>query len=296
MLHDASPEAAPRAEEENPLDRQPLASVVLPPAGGEFVRLVCDAQLTTLWRSKVLQAMWTPWLEGLAVYVELTADPLDDPHGIIAPHAALRSLIDLQGQQRPGESAEDFPRRLNQELALAIDAFYGAVPNATARLPVTSVTCAANTSGVLPARLLGGAFGGGALGSRPRAGASRRSWPPACFSTPRAMAPSMRCRRWTGITSTGSSCAQAPGLSGSSPGSRRCRPKCFTPTWCLSRATTPRHGATVGATPCRCQSPLARAPSTLTRCSSQCMTPCARPASNLRCAARCSQRRSTRTT
>ena len=134
MLHDLSPDGRARPEGEDLLERAPRTSIDVPSTGGALLDMVCDAQLTALWRSKVLQAAWLPWLEGLAVYVELTADPRDDPHGILAPHAALRSLVDLQGERRTGESLEDHSRRLNQALAEEFDSYYSAALGRNARL------------------------------------------------------------------------------------------------------------------------------------------------------------------
>jgi len=46
-------------------------------------------------KARILQDVWTPWLEGLAVFGESAADPALDPVAINAVSECLRSLIDL---------------------------------------------------------------------------------------------------------------------------------------------------------------------------------------------------------
>lgn len=133
LLYDHAPGARPPHERPTWKDAPPLRTLAAP-GGPSLVPLLCDAQLAALWRSKLLQAVWLPWLEGLAVYVELCCDPRGDPHGILAPHAALRSLVDLHLEALSGEAAEDWRRRLDAALTQAFDDFYGAAMKRNARL------------------------------------------------------------------------------------------------------------------------------------------------------------------
>ena len=59
-----------------------------------------EIQLASSYRSAVLEAVWLPWLEGVAQYVELLADPTEDPNGIIPVHEAVRSLVFQWGKTR----------------------------------------------------------------------------------------------------------------------------------------------------------------------------------------------------
>ncbi|MBX3645905.1 MAG: hypothetical protein KF720_22850 [Rubrivivax sp.] len=133
LLYDHVPGVGKPRERALWKDLSPLDAVTAPD-GPSLVPLLCDAQLAALWRSKLLQAVWLPWLEGLAVYVELCCDPRGDPHGILAPHAALRSLVDVHVDARPGEAAEHWRQRLDAELTQAFDSFYGSALQRNARL------------------------------------------------------------------------------------------------------------------------------------------------------------------
>jgi hypothetical protein len=53
-----------------------------------------EVQLLAALRAAVQESVWTPWLEGVAQYVELLADPTENSKQIITVHAALRSLVD----------------------------------------------------------------------------------------------------------------------------------------------------------------------------------------------------------
>src|SRR5262249_53885527 len=58
-------------------------------------------------KAKILQDVWTPWFEGLAMFGEMAADPThhDERHSPVTE--ALRNLIDFHGQPHEGERVSD---------------------------------------------------------------------------------------------------------------------------------------------------------------------------------------------
>jgi len=80
----------------------------------------------------MFEATWLPWLEGVAQYVELLADPNDNPNEIMTVHEAVRSLIDffprdgvLSGRNAVGDA---------DEAAEYFDSFVGAALKRFSRL------------------------------------------------------------------------------------------------------------------------------------------------------------------
>jgi len=82
-----------------------------------------EIQLAACYRSAVHEAIWTPWLEGVAQYVEMLADPKADPQEIMTVHEAVRSLVDLSVDPLGGESQEDFAQRYSDELSKQFEDF-----------------------------------------------------------------------------------------------------------------------------------------------------------------------------
>ena len=122
--------ARPLANQDEMRATPPLARVA---AATPLARVLCDAQFAALLRSKTLQAVWMPWLEGLAVYVELLCDPRDDPLQIPTPHQAVRSLIDHRAERRPGESDAALQRRSEEELVERFESFCSKALKRTSR-------------------------------------------------------------------------------------------------------------------------------------------------------------------
>lgn len=56
-------------------------------------------QLAIAERMQILQDVWAPWFEGLAVFAESAGIPADDPRGITLVMAALRGLVDPIAQE-----------------------------------------------------------------------------------------------------------------------------------------------------------------------------------------------------
>ncbi|HTO61175.1 MAG TPA: hypothetical protein VMM15_07955 [Bradyrhizobium sp.] len=75
-------------------------------------------------KSQILVDTWTPWLEGLAVYGELGADPDLDPIGINPVTACLRNLVDffhdnastLPLREQAEKQFQEFERRCGDAL------------------------------------------------------------------------------------------------------------------------------------------------------------------------------------
>jgi hypothetical protein len=85
---------------------------------------LAEVQLASCYRSAVHEAIWTPWLEGVAQYVEMLADPKKDPQEIMAVHEATRSLIDFRCAPLPGETEEVFSCRYGEESAKQFEDFF----------------------------------------------------------------------------------------------------------------------------------------------------------------------------
>jgi hypothetical protein len=95
---------------------------------------LAEIQLASSYRSALHEAIWTPWLEGVAQYIEMLADPKDDPREIMAIHEAVRSLVDFPFTPAAGESLEAFTRRYGQESAKRFEDFYAEALNRASRL------------------------------------------------------------------------------------------------------------------------------------------------------------------
>ncbi|KQP45019.1 hypothetical protein [Pseudorhodoferax sp. Leaf274] len=68
------------------------------PAGdaGQLMRAEIGVELAA--KARALQDVWTPWLEGLAVFGETAADPAADPSRIHRVAEALRGMVDFMAQ------------------------------------------------------------------------------------------------------------------------------------------------------------------------------------------------------
>lgn len=84
---------------------------------------LCDAQFAAQLRSKTLQAVWTPWLEGVALYAELLCDPAGDSSQMAAPLLAIRSLVDPILAPLDGESGAATETRAWHEMHATFEAF-----------------------------------------------------------------------------------------------------------------------------------------------------------------------------
>jgi hypothetical protein len=92
-------------------------------------------QLAMAYRAEILEATWTPWLEGVALYLELLCDPKEDPNEILLPFNAVRWLVDYSQDERiSNESNESFARRFLEKVAASFEAFYSEVTNRFSRL------------------------------------------------------------------------------------------------------------------------------------------------------------------
>jgi hypothetical protein len=95
---------------------------------------IAEIQLAACYRSAVHEAVWTPWLEGVAQYVEMLANPKDDPNEILAVHEAVRSLIDCPLNPLAGESEEDFVQRYGDESSKRFEDFFAEALSRCSRL------------------------------------------------------------------------------------------------------------------------------------------------------------------
>jgi hypothetical protein len=102
------------------------------PSDGAAVFLA-GHQLRTAILADIERKVWRSWLEGVAVYVELLCDPVDDPSEISHVHAAIRSMIDMAVSPREGESEEEFGRRYMETVAAEFEAFYTQALNLRSR-------------------------------------------------------------------------------------------------------------------------------------------------------------------
>ena len=95
-------------------------------ADDEIGRTISEAQLAASLRSAKFTAVWLPWLEGVAQYVELLADPTENPNEIVSVHAAVRTLIDvdfsedLRGPADAERVFERFAKEFDDFLAKAL--------------------------------------------------------------------------------------------------------------------------------------------------------------------------------
>ena len=61
----------------------------------EYSQSLAWLQLTFVHRVNALESAWRPWLEGIAIYFELLADPSEDENENVIVFEAIRSLIDF---------------------------------------------------------------------------------------------------------------------------------------------------------------------------------------------------------
>lgn len=142
--------AGATGEAVNPARATPLASL---PADERAIWLAL-AQAELARRATRLAAAWTPWLEGVALYFELLADPAQDDDEILAPHEAVRSLVDFAAGRAPGESDAAVERRAH-DAALEFERFVSAALTRHSRLRHNAALAAGNGSRVyLPGYLL----------------------------------------------------------------------------------------------------------------------------------------------
>jgi len=92
---------------------------------GDAVRLFeAERQLELRRKAQILLDVWTPWLEGIAVYGELGADPALDPISINPVTDCLRNLLDFlrdSGSPVPPREhmeahAQEFEQRCSEAL------------------------------------------------------------------------------------------------------------------------------------------------------------------------------------
>ena len=92
-------------------------------------------QLEIAQRAHILRTVWTPWLEGVALYLELLCDPATSANEIIAPHEIVRGLVDYQVEEpRPGESEDAYSTRYANQTAQEFEKFYTAALKRCSRL------------------------------------------------------------------------------------------------------------------------------------------------------------------
>jgi hypothetical protein len=100
----------------------------------EVALAAAQYQLEIALRARTFEAVWTPWLEGVAIYLELLCDPAQNQNEIIAPHSAFRSLIDTHITPHAGESADDFATRFADQSAQEFEEFYSTAVRRLSRL------------------------------------------------------------------------------------------------------------------------------------------------------------------
>lgn len=92
-------------------------------------------QLEAAIRGQLLLSTWTPWLEGVALYLELLCDPKEDPTEIMLPFTAVRSLVDYPPIERePEETEAEWAQRHKDGAAAAFEDFYSQVYSFSADL------------------------------------------------------------------------------------------------------------------------------------------------------------------
>lgn len=80
--------------------------------------------LSIAYRTGVLESVWRPWLEGIAMYVELLCDPNEDPEEILPVFEAIRSLTDSRVRKFHEESKEEFTERFAAENTALYENFH----------------------------------------------------------------------------------------------------------------------------------------------------------------------------
>jgi hypothetical protein len=93
---------------------------------GDRAAAFSQVQLQIATKAAIAQAVWTPWLEGVSMYIELLCDPKADENEISAVHASVRSLIDFDVPANPDEDWEAHAERFMNAAAAQFDDFYSA--------------------------------------------------------------------------------------------------------------------------------------------------------------------------
>lgn len=87
---------------------------VAPLEDGDAVMLIrAEQALELTLKAQILQDVWTPWFEGLAIFGEIAADPALDFTGIGAVTECLRNLVDFYPP----------PEKSGEEIKAAVDQF-----------------------------------------------------------------------------------------------------------------------------------------------------------------------------
>jgi hypothetical protein len=105
---------------------------------GTRAQALAETQAAVALRAAIEQAVWTPWLEGVSMYIELLCDPKDDPTEISGVHSCIRSLIDFNIPQDDGESSDDYLKRFADMAAQQFEDFFSKVLRKRARLNLLS--------------------------------------------------------------------------------------------------------------------------------------------------------------
>lgn len=96
---------------------------------------LATVQVEVAWRGQILLSTWTPWLEGVALYLELLCDPKADPEEIMIPFRAIRSLIDYEPPARgASESLNHWQARYEKMVFTEFENFYSTVHSQNAQL------------------------------------------------------------------------------------------------------------------------------------------------------------------
>ena len=113
----------------DPLTAKPLRAL----SDRSGVAEIARNQSALVWRSNQFAASWSPWLEGVSLYLELLCDPAETTE-ILSPFEAVRSLVDFSASREEGESVDAFGERLGREIAAEFEAFASAALRRHSRL------------------------------------------------------------------------------------------------------------------------------------------------------------------
>ena len=113
----------------DPLTAKPLQALSDRPDILEIAR----NQSALIWRSNQFAAAWSPWLEGVSLYLELLCDPAETTE-ILAPFEAVRSLVDFSISPEEGESVDAFGERLGRVVMEEFEVFTSAALRRHSRL------------------------------------------------------------------------------------------------------------------------------------------------------------------
>lgn len=113
------------------LSEVPVTSVL--PASAA-ARAAARLQVAVAFRAAIEQSVWTPWLEGVSMYVELLCDPKEDPTEISALHQCIRSLIDFNIPRNEEESDDAYSQRFADTSAAEFEEFFSNALRSRSRL------------------------------------------------------------------------------------------------------------------------------------------------------------------